>query len=492
MQRANRPRQRKTLLTGALLAALAVVLLGCPAAGSGGSGSGSENGDGDGGNGNGGGDAPPSYWASVLTTDESETPKEVVATDDGYLVVGERSDSSTEATNIWAVKLDLEGSVVWEKLYSASGSDTVAGAFETNDGGFIIGGNSEVTDSGGETQDLLLLKVTSNGALSWAHAFDLDLDAQDGANNEPFSVAHLDKDLAGNVLLGGTADLGNGEDPVLLEVDTGGNAIQAYSLAYPDFQSVGRVLQLGEERFIFFGTTDTANGVRYFAARFDADLQQTETVWAKEFSSRSTVTPKLEAAYAFDGGVIVVGPKGNGILSLKLDPLDGSEQGSARRSESSDGALFGGVEALTEIENDDFMAISTIDAGGNRGKDFFLLHLQDDDALPVGAATIEGEGYDRGHAVATTAEGGVISAGTTAPTINDRENLFVHRGDGDGIIPGTAFNTLDAWNRYPETLNPADVGPFTYTSRTGSIYPYDVTADVTVTSVNPGVSPIHP
>lgn len=489
MRRSIRSRLGKPLVIGTLVSALVVVLLGCPSAGSGSS----DSGDGDGG-GAGGGGAPPTYWASVLTADESETAKEVVATDDGYLVVGERSDSSTEATNIWAIMLDLEGTILWEKLYSASGSDTVAGAVETNDGGFIIGGNSEVADSGGETQDMLLLKITSNGALSWAHAYDLDLDAQDGANDEVFSVTHLDKDLGGNVLLGGTADLGDqsGEDPVLLEVDTGGNAVQAYSLAYPDFQTVGRALQLGEERFMFFGSTATGNGARYFAVRFDADLQQTETVWAKEFSSLSTVTNKLEAAYAFDGGVIVAGPKGDGILSLKLDPLDGSEVGSARRSESTDGALFGGVEALTEIENDDFMAISTIDAGGSRGKDFFLLHIQDDDALPVGAATIDGEGFDIGQAVATTAEAGVVSAGTTAPTINDTEDLFVHRGDGDGVIPGTAFNTLDEWSRYPETLNLADVGPFTYTNRTSSIYVADVTTDVTVTTINPGVSSIYP
>jgi hypothetical protein len=460
---------------------LALLLTGCPSAGNGGGGSG-------------GGDATASYWATVLTASESEIPREVVATDDGYLVVGEQSNDSTEATSIWAVKLDLEGTIVWEKVYSASGSDTVAGAFETNDGGFIIGGNSEVTDSSGETQDLLLLKITSVGAVSWAHAYDLDLDAQDGANDEVFSVAHLDEDLGGNVLLGGTADLGDdsGEDPVLLEVDTGGNALRAYSLAYPGFQAVGRTLQLAQERFIFFGTTDTGNGVRYFAARFDADLQQTDTVWAKEFSSRSTVTAELEAAYAFDGGVVVAGPKGDGILSLKLDPVDGSEQGSARRSESDDGALFGGVEALTEIENDDFMAISTIDAGGTRGKDFFLLHIQDDDALPVGAAAIDGEGYDRGYAVATTPEGGVISAGTTAPTINDTENFFVHRGDGDGVIPGTAFGTVGSWTRFPESLTPADAGALTYTSRTSSIYVADVTTDVTVTSINPGVASIYP
>ena len=473
----DKRRWEKTTLAS-LLVGLALVLTGCPSAGSGG-----------------GGDQTANYWASVFTANASETPKEVVATDDGYLVVGERTNISTEAKSIWAVKLDLEGTILWEKVYSASGRDTVAGAFETNDGGFIIGGNSEVTDSNGETQDLLLLKITSEGALSWAHAYDLDLDAQDGTNDELFSVAHLDKDLGGNVLLGGTADLGDssGEDPVLLEVDTGGNAVQAYSLAYPGFQAVGRTLQLTQERFIFFGTTDTGNGVRYFAARFDADLQWTsDTVWAKEFSSRSTVTAELEAAYAFDGGVIVAGPKGDGILSLKLDPLDGSEQGSARRSESSAGALFGGVEGLTEIENDDFMAISTIDAGGTRGKDFFLLHIQDDDALPVGAAAIDGEGYDRGYAVATTPEGGVISAGITAPTINDTEDFFVHRGDGDGVIPGTVFGTVGSWTRFSETLNLADAGPLTYTSRTSSIYVADVKTSVTVTTINPGVSSIYP
>src|SRR6056297_1705944 len=154
----------------------------------------------------------PSYWANVYQSEKSETPKKIIATDDGgYLVVGERSDPSTERLNIWAVKLDSNGSVIWGNTYDASRRDEVAGAFQMNDGGFIVGGDSLVTDSSGSEQDALVMKLGSDGTISWATAIDLDFDRTDDANGTAFHVHLLKKNFAGDLLLGGTAPLDSSE-----------------------------------------------------------------------------------------------------------------------------------------------------------------------------------------------------------------------------------------------------------------------------------------
>lgn len=210
-----------------------------------------------------------------------------------------RSDTSTERLNIWAVKLDSSGAVDWGKTYDASSRDEVAGAFQTNDGGFIIGGDSSVNE---------------------------------GANATALYVNLLKENLEGDVLLGGTATLDTEEiggaelEPVVIEVTTGGVPSAAYSLDYPGYQEVGSVLHVGPERYIFVGMTATTGGGEYFAARFDKGTAPLEINWALTFWSHDRVTPHLEAAWAFDGNFIVAGP-GNpdSVYTFRMDPSTGSQ-----------------------------------------------------------------------------------------------------------------------------------------------------------------------
>lgn len=99
-------------------------------------------------------------------------------TDGGFIVVGYSSSGNDEvndnngSTDIWVVKLDVTGTIIWENNYG--GSDTDKGHYieQTTDGGYILIGTSRSDDFAGVSNfnnydDIVILKLDNLGAMQW-------------------------------------------------------------------------------------------------------------------------------------------------------------------------------------------------------------------------------------------------------------------------------------------------------------------------------------
>ena len=453
-------------------------------------------------------DQEPDYWATAYGSAQAEIPQAITpANGGGYFVAGERVDSATEATTVFVMKLAADGAIEWQKSYELSTADDVAGAFGTSDGGVVLGGNTGIADAGGVEQDFYAMKLTSAGAVSWATAVDLDFDRADDENATVLFANSLQESGAGDILMGGIANLDSDDpglslseqyEPMVIEVTDGGAPSAAYALDYEGFQDVGAVLHAGIDRYILVGLTEDSEtgGATYFAARMDTDVAS-QTSWAVTFGTAPAVGSNVQAGWAFDGGFVVTGPYSGasaGIGSFKLSALDGSHTGTPYRSVPDSGAVVDGVHDMTEIANNDFVAIGTADTGTSRGEDVWLLRVDDDAGLPFSSTAIDGEGVDRGFAVAATPEGGIIAAGSTASGTSDDDDAYLLRGDPAGSIPDSSLSVVDTWMRYP--IDSADigtsVGPLDITTHSGSLFSIDVKADVSVTDTAFTVSGLYP
>ncbi len=101
--------------------------------------------------------------------------------DGGYIITG--SSISTDGdisgphgeSDVWVIKIDAEGALLWERSYGGSGFDAAESIRPTNDGGYVISGNSKSTDQDlvantGEN-DLWLLKINAQGTIVWQQTF---------------------------------------------------------------------------------------------------------------------------------------------------------------------------------------------------------------------------------------------------------------------------------------------------------------------------------
>jgi len=101
--------------------------------------------------------------------------------DNGYVIVGNTFSSDVDISknngesDVWLIKIDDNGKLLWEKTYGGTQFDAAKSVILSNDGGFIMAGNSkskdaDVTANVGEN-DSWLLKTNASGAVIWQQTF---------------------------------------------------------------------------------------------------------------------------------------------------------------------------------------------------------------------------------------------------------------------------------------------------------------------------------
>lgn len=99
-------------------------------------------------------------------------------TDGGYFIVGHTSSNNGDVTSnhgsgldIWAVKINSTGSIVWQKCLGGSGTEVVHSTSLTNNSGYIISGitsssDGDVLNNNGGV-DCWIVKLNSSGNILW-------------------------------------------------------------------------------------------------------------------------------------------------------------------------------------------------------------------------------------------------------------------------------------------------------------------------------------
>lgn len=101
--------------------------------------------------------------------------------DGGYVVAGNTFSTDGDIgenkgeSDIWLVKVDASGKLVWERTYGGSGFDAAQAVIASKDGGYYVLGNSKSTDqdateNAGEN-DIWLIKTDGSGNLVWQKSF---------------------------------------------------------------------------------------------------------------------------------------------------------------------------------------------------------------------------------------------------------------------------------------------------------------------------------
>ena len=92
--------------------------------------------------------------------------------DDGYIIVGDTNSYGEGWADAWLIKTDENGNEIWNKTYSVFENDVGWHGQQTNDGGYIITGfTGESDDIYG---DVLLIKTDENGNESWIKTYGGD------------------------------------------------------------------------------------------------------------------------------------------------------------------------------------------------------------------------------------------------------------------------------------------------------------------------------
>src|SRR5689334_9310960 len=81
--------------------------------------------------------------------------------DAGYILAGYAVTHSGTDRDIYLVRTDSTGTLLWTKTFGGSGTDIAYAALQTNDGGFIVAGFTASFGAG--AGDVYLIKTNSSG-----------------------------------------------------------------------------------------------------------------------------------------------------------------------------------------------------------------------------------------------------------------------------------------------------------------------------------------
>jgi hypothetical protein len=89
--------------------------------------------------------------------------------DGGYIVAGATGSFGAGGSDIFLLKTDANGNVIWAKTYGGTSLDEAYSVQQTSDGGYIVAGWTESFGAGG--LDIFLIKTDANGNVQWAKTY---------------------------------------------------------------------------------------------------------------------------------------------------------------------------------------------------------------------------------------------------------------------------------------------------------------------------------
>lgn len=146
-------------------------------------------------------------WENSFGGSGIEISQDIANTSDGgYVITGNTFSDDTDVSNnngesdIWLVKIDDDGNLVWQKTFGGSGFDAAESVSLSKDGGFIITGNSKSSDkdssaNAGEN-DIWLIKTDAEGNMIWQKTF--------GGTNLDYGFDAIETDDNAIILVGKT------------------------------------------------------------------------------------------------------------------------------------------------------------------------------------------------------------------------------------------------------------------------------------------------
>lgn len=310
--------------------------------------------------------------------------------DGGYIIVGTSDSFPVLNRNMYLIKTDKDGNMMWFKEHGMKYSNEKGNSVQpTSDGGYIIAGEREKRDNIGlRCRSNYLVKTDSLGDTLWTKEF------QGHRIDQAISVIQT-KD-GGYVVLGSK----------LIKVDAEGNEVWEKSYEGYDIQ------ETSESGFIMVGRTPNQRSGRWiypdlYLARID---ESGDLLWEKTYGGRYG-----EEAFSIqqttDGGYIIVGekdPYGGGVFDVYLLKTD--KNGDTLWTKTYGGEDVDVGNSVTQTSDGGYIIAGWTDSFDAIAGDIYLIKT-DDQGDTLWTYVYGGRSNDIGYTALETSDGGYIIAG---------------------------------------------------------------------------------
>jgi len=233
--------------------------------------------------------------------------------DGGYVVAGHTTSFGAGGSDIWLIKLDSQGGVVWQKTYGAWYNESRPHIRETEDGGYIVGASNRSFKG---NNDYWLMKLDSLGGLQWHRTFGGDYDDK-GCRIRKTSDG-------GYLLVGHTLSFGAGDyDIWILKLDFQGIVQWQKTYGGSSMEIARFVIKSADGGYVIVGRTDSFGGGSADALAFKIDsngiIEWQKTYGGNSFDEGYSIQHTSNGGYIIGGHTGSFGAGGQDVWVLRLN-----------------------------------------------------------------------------------------------------------------------------------------------------------------------------
>jgi Zn-dependent protease len=178
----------------------------------------------------------------------------------GYAIAGSTFSGGRGDQDIYLIKADADGHELWDARLGGPGNDGCNGAIRSSEGGYLVTGYTGPAGNG--STDLYIVKADPNGSVIWAKAFG---SPGDDAGFSAVEVAD------GYVVAGNIMPASGGSDAYLVKVGRDGSLAWERTYGEAGDTRIYSLCAAPEGGFVLAGVSQSsAGGQEFYAARVDA------------------------------------------------------------------------------------------------------------------------------------------------------------------------------------------------------------------------------
>ena len=215
--------------------------------------------------------------------------------DGGVAVVGGTKSKGAGRSDLWLVKLDGNGRTQWARTAGGKGDELGTYVTELKDGTLLVGGYT--TSKGAGKRDIWIIKFTASGQVLWQRVFG-------GPDNDVLNSVHVSpKD--GSIWVVGSVGVKNRSDGLILKLSPNGDQLWQRRIGGPREDFFGGLVFQPDQTAILIGAS-VKPPQRHASCWLVKITGDGETLWERHLPSLRQ-EQCIHAISSRDGGLVLTG-----------------------------------------------------------------------------------------------------------------------------------------------------------------------------------------
>jgi hypothetical protein len=347
--------------------------------------------------------SPDTLWTHAYGGPGNEIAFALAPTSEGGYIMAGYTQSDTIPNDFLVVKTNADGDVIWSATYGGDQYESAESIQPTSDGGYVIVGSTNSFGAGG--YDIYLVKIDALGNILWTRTYG-------GYGNE-YAYSMQQTTDNGYVIAGMTTSYGAGNDDYyLVRIDSQGDTLWTRTYGSP-FPEQARCMQrTSDGGFVVAGYTMSAYAWGVYVVKTDS---QGDTMWTHLYEppypqsdaiGAYTIKQTSDLGYVIAGYALVPCMTSD-LLVIRTDSM-GDTLWLRIYPNNGDEAAYD----ICETHDGDFDIVG-YNSAEYQDEDVYFVRI-DSQGDMVWSRTIGGASDDAGHALIRESGGCRIIAGSTS------------------------------------------------------------------------------